>query len=267
LRDEIKAADMPLWMLEQLATMQASFPAGFGIRCRSSTNNEDLPGFSGAGLYDSFTQHPDEGHIAKSIKQVYASLWTFRAFDERQYYRIDHLATAMGVLVHPNYEDELANGVGVTIDPIYGSERTYYLNTQLGEDLVTNPDALSIPEEILLGAAPGSGYNVLRSSNQVAAGERIMSEAHLNTMRDYLGVIDARFRALYGIRPAEPFAMEIEYKITKEGVLDIKQARPWVFESGTTGSSVFLPLAMRPGGTQSTSGLSGAGQKQSFRPN
>lgn len=244
LRDKIKAAEMPQWMLDELAAMQAAFPVGQGIRCRSSTNNEDLPGFSGAGLYDSFTQHPDEGHIAKSIQQVYASLWTFRAFDERQFYRIDHLATAMGVLVHPNYEGELANGVGVTTDPIYGSQDTYYLNTQIGEDLVTNPEALSIPEEILLGAAPGSGYSVVRRSNLVAGDEPILSEAHLNALRSYLGTIHERFRALYGVRPAEPFAMEIEYKVTRDGVLGIKQARPWVFDEGSTktGGVIFLPI-------------------------
>ena len=28
----------------------SAFPVGTAVRCRSSTNNEDLPGFSGAGL-------------------------------------------------------------------------------------------------------------------------------------------------------------------------------------------------------------------------
>lgn len=231
LRDRIEDGDMPGWMLEALATMQASFPAGEGIRCRSSTNNEDLPGFSGAGLYDSFTHRPDEGHIAKSIRQVYASTWTFRAFVEREFYRVDHFHTAMGVLVHTNYDDEAANGVGVTTDPVYGTQGTYYLNTQLGENLVTNPDALSVPEEILLGAAEGSGYTLVRPSNQVPPGQQLLSDAHLASMRRYLGVIQAEFASLYDAVADPRFAMEIEYKVTDAGVLEIKQARPWVSDA------------------------------------
>lgn len=228
LRKQIEDGEMPTAMLDALAAMQATFPAAQPIRVRSSTNNEDLPGFSGAGLYDSYTHHPDEGHIAKSIKQVYASTWTFRAFDERQYYRVDHFQTAMGVLVHANYEGEAANGVGVTTDPIYLTKGNYYLNTQVGENLVTNPDALSVPEEILLGAAAGSGYTVVRPSNQVADGQQVLSAKHLESMRRYLGVIRAEFAALYGEAANPDFAMEVEYKVTAEDVLEFKQARPWI---------------------------------------
>ena len=89
--------------------MHATYPEGQSLRYRSSTNNEDLPGFNGAGLYDSKTQNPDEtveDGIDKSLKGVFASLWTFRAFTERDFHRIDHTVAAMGVLVHPNYSNE-----------------------------------------------------------------------------------------------------------------------------------------------------------------
>lgn len=256
LRSRIETASMPEWMMDELAAMQAAFPESTPIRCRSSTNTEDLPNFSGAGLYESYTQHVDEGHIAKSIKQVYASLWTFRAFDEREFNRIDHLATAMGVLVHPNYEGELANGVGVTTDPIYGSSDTYYLNTQVGEDLVTNPDALSIPEEILLDTTASGGHVVVRRSNLVPDDSRILSDAHIEALRSSLGVIDVEFRRLYAVEPDERFAMEIEFKVTHDGKLAIKQARPWIFadplEPGTPPTPV--PTGGAPTAVPPTSG-------------
>ena len=69
-RKDIRDAPMPAWMMDDLQAMHDQFPAGTPVRCRSSTNNEDLPGFSGAGLYTSKTQYPDEGHISKSIKQI-----------------------------------------------------------------------------------------------------------------------------------------------------------------------------------------------------
>jgi hypothetical protein len=228
-RDDIKDAPLPQWMLDELQDMQESFPIGTSIRCRSSTNNEDLPGFSGAGLYTSKTQHPWEGHIQKSVKQVYASMWNFRAFDERDFYRVDHFIAAMGILCHPNFEEEKSNGVGVSIDPIYMTQNNFYLNTQVGESLITNPDANSIPEEMLLSQDPDQGYFILRYSNLVDGDEElVMEEIYLDQMREYLGVIHDEFAILYNVVGAEGFGMDIEYKVTAEDQLIIKQARPWV---------------------------------------
>ena len=152
LRDDIEDAETPQWIIDAIVEMNEGFPEGINRRYRSSTNNEDLPGFNGAGLYDSKSQKPseDEDDLAKSLKEVYAGLWNFRAFTERDFHRIDHKAAAMGVLVHPSYKDELANGVAVSFDPIRGQEGVYYVNSQVGEDLVTNPEAHSVPEELLL---------------------------------------------------------------------------------------------------------------------
>ena len=208
------------------------------------------PGFNGAGLYDSKTQHPEETEedgISKSLKQVLASLWTFRAFTEREFHRIDHLMAAMGVLVYPNYSDELVNGVAVSFDPFYGRDGSYYVNSQVGEDLVTNPEAHSVPEQIRLD--PGGGYTVLATSNQAPPGQLLMSGDQLDQLRDHLAVIHDHFERLYNPAAGEPFAMEIEFKITSENILAIKQARPWVF------GATFAP----GGGSGGGGGGSGSG--------
>lgn len=229
-RDDIKDAPMPQWMMDELQAMHDDFPEGTAVRCRSSTNNEDLPGFSGAGLYTSKTQHLDEGHISKSIKQVYASMWNFRAYEERDFYRVDHFIAAMGVLCHPNFQEEKSNGVGISIDPIYDTDSTFYLNTQVGEFLITNPDPNSVPEEILLYQNPsqGGGYLVLRLSNLVEPGELVMDQIYLDLMREYLTIIHDEFALMYDVVGAEGFGMDIEYKVTAQDQLVIKQARPWV---------------------------------------
>ncbi|GIS21431.1 MAG: hypothetical protein CM15mP121_2830 [Bacteroidota bacterium] len=91
LRTAIKDAPMPQWMLDDLQAMHDAFPEGTAVRVRSSTNNEDLPGFSGAGLYTSKTPKILTRAISsKSVKQVFASMWNFRAYEERDFYRIDH---------------------------------------------------------------------------------------------------------------------------------------------------------------------------------
>jgi len=229
-RDDIKDAPMPQWMMDQLQAMHDDFPVGTKVRCRSSTNNEDLPGFSGAGLYTSKTQHLDEGHISKSIKQVYASMWNFRAYEERDFYRVDHFMAAMGILCHPNFEEEKSNGVGISIDPIYETENTFYINTQVGESLITNPDPNSVPEEILIYEDPddAGGYLVLQLSNLVEQGQLVMDQSYLDQMREYLSIIHDEFAVLYDVEGVEGFGMDIEYKVTAQDQLAIKQARPWV---------------------------------------
>ena len=230
LRKKIKKAEVPEWIETALTTMHGNYPDGESLRYRSSTNNEDLPNFNGAGLYDSKTQHPEETEedgISKSLKQVYASLWNFRAFLERDFHRIDHLSTYMGALVHPNYSDDRVNGVAVSFDPATGTWRSYYVNAQVGEDLVTNPEVNSVPEELLLN--PGGGYTLLALSNQVPRGDLLMTDDQMAQLRRHLVTIHDRFAELYGVRYGEAFAMEIEFKVTSDNVLAIKQARPWVF--------------------------------------
>ena len=260
LRKVIKDADTPAWITTALTTMHATFPEGQSLRYRSSTNNEDLPRFNGAGLYDSKTQHPEETEedgIDKSLKQVFASLWNFRAFTEREFHRIDHMAAMMGVLVHPNYSDELVNGVAASFDPIRGQDGYYYVNSQVGEDLVTNPEPHSVPEELLLSRDTGR-YFILSFSNLVEPGELLLSDAQVRQLRQHLTVIHDHFKGLYKPALGEPFAMEIEFKITSEKILAIKQARPWVFDGNAADEPAVLPpmvtIAAKEGASSVTEG-------------
>ena len=111
----------------------------------------------------------------------------------------------------------------------HGRPQNFYVNTQVGEDLVTNPDGESIPEELLLGPGGPADDRHIQSSNRAPEGEALLSAAHRNELRAYLRTIHNRFGELYGVSPNEQFAMEIEFKVTAEGQLAVKQARPWVF--------------------------------------
>ncbi|MGY8686949.1 MAG: hypothetical protein ACKVHP_04330, partial [Verrucomicrobiales bacterium] len=112
----------------------------------------------------------------------------------------------------------------------YESLGFYYLNTQIGEDLVTNPDEDSSPEELLLGWYERDGQEIVRRSKEAEDGKSVLSEAHLKQLRDHLGTLHGKFAVLYKRDPDDlKFAMEMEFKIDRNGKLVIKQARPWVF--------------------------------------
>ena len=213
-----------------LTALQGRFAEAQPIRCRSSSNGEDLIGFNGAGLYDSKTQRPDEGHLEKSVREVYASLWTYRAYLEREFYRIDHGSAYMGVLVHANFDDERVNGVAVATDPRFGRADTYYVNAQLGEDLVTNPEPGDRPEELLIARDPLADPSVLRigTSSLLPPEASVVDSVYIERLRSSLTRIQGHFAALYGAEGDEGFAMEIEWKVDRDGRYVVKQARPWV---------------------------------------
>ena len=56
-----------------------------------------------------------------------------------------------------------------------------------------------------------------------------MSDEQMDQLRAHLAVIHDEFARLYGVEPGQRFAIEIEFKITSENILAIKQARPWIF--------------------------------------
>lgn len=176
------AADLPEAHLREvesaMAALKTRFPQVSELKFRSSANAEDIPGFDGAGLYDSFSVKYSarddaarscavvadvDGVVTKlkveprtaqcALKAVYASLWNQRAVEERSYARIDHASAAMGIAVVPAYDSEsevVANGVILTraigADDVIG----YTVTLQQGNNLVTNPAPGTLAQRTLV---------------------------------------------------------------------------------------------------------------------
>jgi len=205
------------------------------VRFRSSSNTEDLPGFNGAGLYDSVGVDAAEGKdgIVEAIRTVWASLWTKRAFDERRYFGVDESTVAMGVLIHAAIQGEVANGVAVSRDvlnPIRGD--VYYVNAQRGNASVVQPANQTVAEQF--------SYRWYRSPRQifharssfVDEGNVVLSPAQVDALACHVRRIHDHFAPIIDPTSADPyFAMDVEFKFLGSATDDliIKQARPYAF--------------------------------------
>jgi phosphoenolpyruvate synthase/pyruvate phosphate dikinase len=118
---------------------------------RSSTNAEDLPGFNGAGLYDTVPNVVGKKALGEALKTVWASLWSQRAVDERDAFGIDQRkvyfgvlvqvgvnATAAGVLVTKNLWDP-SDDHGFTINAKFGLGMRVVEGQKVPEQIVFDP--------------------------------------------------------------------------------------------------------------------------------
>ena len=237
LRDDMKLAPVdPGFEQAILAKLDAEY-SGVRMRFRSSTNAEDLDGFTGAGLYTSKSGDPSDptAPVMDAIRKVWASVWFFRAFEERSFRGIDHLSVGMALLVHRSFPEEEANGVALTENPFdsSGLEPGFYVNVQLGEESVVKPEpGISTDQFIHHFTLPGQPAVFIARSNLVAAGETVISKSQTNELGKALDAIHKFFRPAYGDR--EFYAMDVEFKFDQElgqadtepPVLIVKQARP-----------------------------------------
>ena len=98
-----------------LRRVRREFP-GKGLFVRSSSNSEDLPKFSGAGLYTTVPNVRGAEQLIEAVKTVWASLWNFEAYEARERAVIDHSKIFMAVLIQEGINSE-SSGVMITADP------------------------------------------------------------------------------------------------------------------------------------------------------
>ncbi len=170
-----------------------------GLRFRSSSTAEDVPGFNGAGLYVSNTGflYPSEladpsdrsKTVEAAIKLTWSSYWGFQAFEERRAGGIDHFEGNMAVAVHARFDDdkERANAVATFwindyVDP---PTRRLVMNVQKGALAVTNPGGTSeLPEVDVVEQVGDAAPTIARVQRSTVAepDEWLFSEAELLTM-------------------------------------------------------------------------------------
>ncbi len=199
-------------------------------RLRSSTNAEDLPNFSGAGLYSSVSAYASgEKQASLQIRKVWASAWNWRAYEERSFWKIAHLDVRMGVNVNQAFPDEAANGVLITqniADPLVAG---HYVNVQLGEVPVTNPTDGSLPEVFSIIPGTSSAIQVTRSRySSLSPDEPILSSAEVIDLFLASRSVQEHFAPLYGQSP-NSLRLDLEFKFHgPERALFIKQVRPYL---------------------------------------
>jgi len=106
--------------------------AGKGLFVRSSSNSEDLPKFSGAGLYNTVPNVRGDQQLIDAIKTVWASLWNFEAYEARERAAVDHSKIFMAVLIQEGINSE-SSGVMITADPFdKDNKEAIYISAKRG---------------------------------------------------------------------------------------------------------------------------------------
>ena len=246
LRTDLVAAPFDPELSTALAAKVAADYAGVSkLKFRSSSNSEDLSGFPCAGCYDSFAgKVADLADMALAIKKVWASVWTFRAFELRSYYGVAHASVGMALLCHQNFPDEAANGVAITSNPFdaNGLDPALYVNVQVGGDVevVSPPPGVASDQFLYYFSQPNQPISFITHSSLISPGKTVLTTAQTYELGQALAAIHQRFSPLYGPGAGNNgwYAMDVEFKFDNGDNPSapprcyVKQARPYADPHG-----------------------------------
>ncbi|KWT60664.1 phosphoenolpyruvate synthase [Streptomyces albus subsp. albus] len=200
-----------------------SFPvplaAGGRLVVRSSSNAEDLPGFSAAGVYDSVTTVRGTGELLDAVRQVWASLLSPRSVRLRHQVGISLDDTYMGVIIQ-EYVPAALGGVLVTCDPTRREDfRNVYLNCSPGSpEQVVEGEVL--PQQYLYNTVEGGGRTVALGS--WSEGLPAATRARLADLSLTGRLLQSHFSA-----PEVDDPLDIEWLLTDQGDFRLVQIRPY----------------------------------------
>lgn len=172
-----------------------------------------------------------EKSARRALRKVWASLWNDRAFEDRQYYGIDHTQVFMGVAVHPALVGEQLEAVVLTnLEP--ESDAPYYrVVSQAGEVGVVEPsDPSAVPEHLRFRRAASNDaveVTLVTPSSLSTDGASLWSASAVDELATLLFDLQDHFEQ-HVYPTQDPLQLDVEVDVTVDGRIVIKQARPYV---------------------------------------
>lgn len=206
---------------------------GKGVFVRSSSNAEDMPDFSGAGLYTTVPNVTDENAVIEAVKTVWASLWNFEAYEARERNFVTHDKTYMGVLIQVGVNMD-SSGVMITKDPFdRENKNAVYISAKRGLGIKV-VEGKKVAEQILYSRSSNavqvltrSGEDTLLTFDENGGVKEVPIEGDRNVLTDAV----ARRLANAGNRIKRVFGGKKEQDIEwgyKNGQIFILQSRPYI---------------------------------------
>ncbi len=203
-----------------------------GLFVRSSTNAEDLPNFSGAGLYTTVPNVRNYEQLYEAVKTVWASLWNYEAYEARDSFGMNHFGAYPSVLVQEGIDAESA-GVAITTDPFNRANKgAVYINAKrgLGMKVVEGrriaEQALYTPSSNSIKVLTRSDEDTMLKFDENGGVKELKIEQHRAVLTDdmirRLARAALQIKRIFGGRD-----QDIEWVYAK-GQLYIVQSRPYV---------------------------------------
>ena len=235
-RNEIQKGKFDPRLRAQIIQRWRTQLGGRPVFVRSSSNSEDLPNFSGAGLYSSVANVRQADKLIEGIKKVWGSLWRFEAYEARVRNYVSQKDVYMSALVQLGV-DMQKGGVMITSDPfdpvnkdavyisaVCGHNSNVVNNAGLPEQILFNPKSDSVAvltlsqQENTLRFDEESG-DLKESADKCAnAQKRVLTDLQARN----LAKTAIRIRGIFGKEP-----QDIEWGLMNNR-LYIVQARPYI---------------------------------------
>jgi len=203
-----------------------------GVFARSSTNSEDLPNFSGAGLYTTVPNVRGDEALIEAVKTVWASLWNYEAYEARESAGLNHAAVYASVLIQEGMNASAA-GVLITANPFDPDDAAaVYVNAKRGLGIRV-VEGHQVPEQVIFHPRSGAVRVLTRSGDDtmLTFDERGgVREVKIETARAVLTDAVVRRLARAALQIKRAFGgrdQDIEW-LTVEDQIYIVQSRPYI---------------------------------------